>query len=225
MGQLLLVRHGQASWGGDDYDVLSPLGWEQSRMLGQAFAGRALAPELVVQGGMRRHRETATGVSEAAGWDVAAPVNDPGWNELDHVGVLAAQRTPAFAGPEPTPAEFQEWFELATARWAAGEPGEYVETFADFTDRVSDAMARTSDLVGPNATGVVFTSGGAISWVATALLLGPDAPPEHAVNLWTSLNRVVVNTSVTKVVVGRRGPTLVSFNEHVHLESDGLSYR
>ena len=104
MGQLLLVRHGQASWDGDDYDVLSPLGWEQSRMLGQAFAGRALVPELVVQGGMRRHRETATGVSEAAGWDVATPVNDPGWNELDHVGVLAAQRTPAFAGPEPTPA-------------------------------------------------------------------------------------------------------------------------
>ena len=225
MGQLLLVRHGQASWGGDDYDVLSPLGWEQSRMLGQAYAERGLVPELVVQGGMRRHRETATAVAEAAGWEPTEPVNDPGWNELDHVGVLAAQRTPVFAGPEPTPAEFQEWFELATARWAAGEPGEYVETFEGFTARVIDAMVRTALLVGPNATGVVFTSGGAISWVATALLLGPDAPPPVAVSLWTSLNRVVVNTSVTKVVVGRRGPTLVSFNEHVHLEGEGLSYR
>jgi broad specificity phosphatase PhoE len=225
MGQLLLVRHAQASWHGDDYDVLSPLGWEQSRMLGQAFAGRALAPELVVQGGMRRHRETAAGVAEAAGWDLAAPVNDPGWNELDHVAVLAAQRAPVFAGPEPTPAEFQEWFELATARWAAGEPGEYAETFEAFSARVTDALERTAALVGPNATGVVFTSGGAISWAATTLLLGPDAPREAATDLWTSLNRVVVNTSLTKVVVGSRGPTLVSFNEHVHLEGDGLTYR
>jgi broad specificity phosphatase PhoE len=225
MGQLLLVRHGQASVGGDDYDVLSPLGWEQSRMLGHAYADRGLLPELVVQGGMRRHRETAIAVAEAAGWDPAEPVSDPGWNELDHVGVLAAQRTPVFAGPEPTPAEFQEWFELATARWAAGEPGEYVETFEGFTARVIEAMVRTAGLVGPHETAVVFTSGGAISWVATALLLGPEAPPPVLVNLWTSLNRVVVNTSVTKVVVGRRGPTLVTFNEHVHLEGEGLSYR
>jgi hypothetical protein len=34
-----------------------------------------------------------------------------------------------------------------------------------------------------------------------------------------------VNTSLTKVVVGSRGPTLVSFNEHVHLEGAGLTYR
>ena len=33
------------------------------------------------------------------------------------------------------------------------------------------------------------------------------------------------DTSVTKVVVGRRGATLVSFNEHAHLEADGLTYR
>ena len=62
MGQLLLVRHGQASWGNEDYDVLSPLGWEQSRMLGTALGERGLSPEVVVQGGMRRHRETALGV-------------------------------------------------------------------------------------------------------------------------------------------------------------------
>jgi hypothetical protein len=30
---------------------------------------------------------------------------------------------------------------------------------------------------------------------------------------------VVVNASVTKVVVGRRGTSLVSFNDHSHLEA------
>jgi hypothetical protein len=37
---------------------------------------------------------------------------------------------------------------------------------------------------------------------------------------------VTVNAGVTKVVRGRSGTTLVSFNEHGHLEADGLvTYR
>ena len=59
VGQLLLVRHGQASWGSEDYDVLSETGWEQSRLLGKALAARGIVPDVAVQGGMRRHRETA----------------------------------------------------------------------------------------------------------------------------------------------------------------------
>ena len=46
--------------------------------------------------------------------------------------------------------------------------------------------------------------------------------------MWARLNPVTVNSSVTKVVVGRRGATLVSFNDHSHLEGmDGrlLTYR
>jgi hypothetical protein len=37
----------------------------------------------------------------------------------------------------------------------------------------------------------------------------------------------VVNGSITKLVTGRRGVTLVSFNEHAHLESapELLTYR
>jgi broad specificity phosphatase PhoE len=226
MGQLLLVRHGQASWGTEDYDVLSPLGWEQSRMLGTALGERGLSPEVVVQGGMRRHRETAVGVCESAGWTEVARMNDRGWNEFDHVGMLAAQATPAFAGMEPTPAEFQDWFESATARWVSGEANaDYEESFGVFTGRVNEALDRTAAMVGTNGTGVVFTSGGAIAWVATGLLLGTDAPEEVCATLWGQLNKVIVNTSVTKVVVGRRGATLVSFNEHAHLEADGLTYR
>ena len=58
MGQLLLVRHGQASWGSDDYDVLSGrLGAVAAARQGAGRAG--IAPDVVVTGGMRRHRETA----------------------------------------------------------------------------------------------------------------------------------------------------------------------
>ena len=40
------------------------------------------------------------------------------------------------------------------------------------------------------------------------------------------LNPVTVNTAITKVVSGRSGLTLVSYNEHGHLDgTDMLSYR
>ena len=38
MSKILLVRHGQASFGAADYDNLSPTGHEQSRVLGAALA-------------------------------------------------------------------------------------------------------------------------------------------------------------------------------------------
>ncbi|MBD8871140.1 histidine phosphatase family protein [Nocardioides donggukensis] len=224
MGQVLLVRHGQASWGADDYDLLSPLGWEQSRMLGHALAARATTPDLLVQGGMRRHRETASAVVEKAGWEAMEVVNDGGWNEFDHVGMLAAAPDPEFAGSEPTAAEFQGWFEAATDRWTSGGTG-YSESYAEFAERIGAALARTTELAGASSTAVVFTSGGAISWVAASLLTGSTSPDPATTSLWGQLNKVVVNTSITKVVTGRRGATLVSFNEHSHLEGGGLTYR
>ena len=59
MSQVLLVRHGQASWGADDYDVLSERGVEQSGVLGAALAARGIEPTVLVSGAMRRHHQTA----------------------------------------------------------------------------------------------------------------------------------------------------------------------
>ena len=42
MGTLYLVRHGQASFGADDYDQLSELGHKQSVRLGEYFAHKGI---------------------------------------------------------------------------------------------------------------------------------------------------------------------------------------
>ncbi len=44
-------------------------------------------------------------------------------------------------------------------------------------------------------------------------------------NLWGRFNTVVVNTSVTRIVVGSTGARMLTFNEHPHLEGDHLTYR
>ena len=57
-----------------------------------------------------------------------------------------------------------------------------------------------------------------MGWAATSALAGDGA-------LWLRLNQVTVNTGVTRIVSGRRGLTLVSYNEHTHLGEDLLTYR
>src|SRR3954471_202019 len=92
MGVVLLVRHGQASFGAEDYDVLSETGLEQSRVLGRALATQGPEPTAIVHGAMRRQRDTATVMADAGGWS-AAPDPDDGWNEFDHLGVVARAET------------------------------------------------------------------------------------------------------------------------------------
>jgi broad specificity phosphatase PhoE len=209
---VLLVRHGQASWGAADYDVLSATGAEQSRVLGVSLARRGIRPDVVVRGAMRRHRETAEQALAGAGWDV--PVEeDLGWNEFDHLQMLELHPPAPGEGEELTRAAFQEWFEQATRRWTSGDyADEYDESFASFCERVGAGLRRTVERLDAKQTAIVVSSGGPVSWVTASLLGGGAA-------LWMQLNPVTVNASVTKVVVGGRGTTLVSFNDHSHLET------
>ena len=224
MGQMLLVRHGQASFGSDDYDALSPLGFEQSELLGVGLAARGIVVDSVVFGSMRRHRETAETCAEAAGWYVPTTV-DPGWDEFDFLSVLSCYPPAEPVSAEPSKAEFQQWFEAATAAWIAGEEPTVTtgvaESFADFTGRVTGALER---VVAQSASGnvAVFSSGGPVAW-AVASLLADGGSAE----LWTRLNRMMVNSALTRLIAGSRGVNLLSYNEQSHLDgvAGALSYR
>jgi broad specificity phosphatase PhoE len=218
MGQILLVRHGQASFGSADYDALSPLGFEQSRLLGGALADRGIGVASVVHGSMRRHQETAETCAVAAGWSASVQV-DEGWNEFDFLSVLAAHPQPVEG--EPTKAEFQRWFEVATAAWIAGEDRPYAETFAGFAARVDAAVERTVALAAAGDV-AVFSSGGPVAWAVATLLVDGGST-----DLWTRLNRMMVNSALTRLITGSRGLNLLSYNEQSHLDPvpGALSYR
>lgn len=230
MGVVLLVRHGQASFGADDYDVLSETGWEQSRLLGAWLAERKVTPDVVLSGDMRRHRETVEGMADGGGWSTASEI-DPGWNEFDHLGVVETLLKSGSADlPRDLDGEldrrgFQQAFELATARWTAGEhDAEYPESFRAFTTRVGDALGRACSSAGPGGTVLVVSSGGPIA-AACASLVDPTSDPATLARLWSRFNTVTVNSSVTRVVVGSTGARMLTFNEHPHLAGDTLTYR
>ncbi len=219
MGVILLVRHGQASWGAPDYDQLSPAGYDQGAVVGRALRDRGVHPTRVVAGTMRRHGQTATAAVEAAGWDVPVAI-DEGWNEFDHVQMLQVHGPPeAPEGAELTRQDFDAWFDQATERWTSGRyDADYDEPFHVFTARVEAALRRTATGLDSGEVAVVFTSGGPMSWVSATLLGG-------GIDMWQRLNPVTVNASVTKIVVGGRGTTLVSLNDHAHLEPAMVTYR
>ncbi|SEB64497.1 histidine phosphatase family protein [Rhodococcus koreensis] len=208
MSVIFLVRHGQASLGAADYDQLSPKGFHQSALVGAALRERGATPTSVVSGDLRRHVQT---VSWAGLADAAV---DPRWNEFDHKPILEAA-----CGPIGTLGDLgaEGWLD-AKRRWTSGKHDtQYPETFAGFTDRVHTALKDTAHAAGRGGCAVVVTSAGVIASIATALLGGG---PE----LWHRLQTVAVNTGITKVIAGSRGLTLVSFNDHSHLEPNQLTY-
>lgn len=214
MGAVFLVRHGQASFGAANYDELSARGIEQARQLGYAWEAAGWLPTTVVSGSMQRHHQTALNSLAAAGQNDGYEV-DHGWDEFDHEAVMEAQ-LPGFRTRDP--GAFQDAFFQATDRWAAGGSDGDHESFAKFAARVLAAFDRLADSAGKGETAIVFSSGGPIAVVVAHLLSGDTT-------LWSKLNSVMINTGVTKIVTGRSGRTLLSFNEHGHLPVDQVTYR
>lgn len=227
MALVLLVRHGQASFGAADYDVLSDVGWEQARTLGRWFAEQGVSATSLVRGGLKRHRDTLAGIVEGAGWDDVDPVVDERWDEFDHLGLMA--HGPALP-PGHTRAEFQAAFAEVTAAWAAGADLDYPETFAAFVARVRAAQQDAAALAAgtPGGLVVVVTSGGPVG-VSAALMTTPPAAveqdPAALADPWAAFNTVVVNSSLTRLVVGSGGTRLLTFNEHTHLPAELRTYR
>ena len=227
MPSILLVRHAQASFGGESYDVLSDHGRVQVEALAEDLARRGVAIDRVVSGSLERQKDTAGPLAGAAGVDVRV---DDRWNEYVTTDILghhsdvqvSEERGARDDSPPVSSRDFQAILERALHAWiAAGGDGPADEPWTAFAQRVEGALRDLADSLGSGETALVSTSGGPLAATCVALL-GLPAPA------FVAFNRVTVNTGITKVVHGRGGTSLVSFNEHAHLErADGslVTYR
>lgn len=213
MGSIHLIRHGQASFGSDDYDQLSAVGMRQSTALGTSWEASGWAPTGAVAGSMKRHAQTAIAAIDACGQGDGYDVDD-GWNEYDHLAIARAH-DPASLTKDPK--EFQRHLNAALDGWIAGE-GEHPETYRSFVDRVMTSFGTVAADAGPGRSIAVFTSGGPIAMVASHLLTGDDSAFQR-------INDVMINAAVTTVIVGSTGPRLLALNESTHLPRDLITYR
>jgi len=217
MAQLFLVRHAQASFGAEDYDNLSPIGHQQSAMLGDYLHARDLDFDLVVTGDMRRHKQTSDGIHKAIK-SKEFKVDD-NWNEFDFNAIVTAflmlhpDQKPAATAPR------SDWYRVlrsAMIAWSDGALKHYHgESWDDFTQRVKNGAQRI--LQSEQKRVLVVTSGGAM---AIFMMLLFNTSVENAV----ALNLQIKNTSVNQFFFNENGFQLSTFNHVPHLDLPEYSH-
>ena len=211
MGTLYLVRHGQASFGAEDYDRLSDLGHRQCAQLGAWMQARGLRFEGVLRGTLRRHRESLAALASALP-GLPDAVEWPGLNEYDSEAVVRSVHAGELPRPD-TPEAYRQHFRLlreGLARWMAGEvQPEGMPTWAGFLQGVTSAL----DHVRTRHEGDVLlvSSGGPI---ATAVAHVLQAPPATAIEL----NLRIRNSALTEFAFTPKRHMLVTYNTLPHLD-------
>lgn len=211
MGTLYLVRHGQASFGAEDYDQLSPRGHEQAVMLGEYWRARGMQFDAVLTGTLRRHTQTLQGIAQ--GLQIRPEVLQlSGLNEYDSNALISAVH-PQPLGKADTPELYRQHFRIlcdALAQWMAGVISpQGMPSWAEFAGGVRAALDHVRHKhAGQNV--LLVSSGGPIS-TAVGDVLG--TAPEVTI----ALNMRIRNSAVTEFSISPKRLMLQTFNTLPHL--------
>ncbi|WP_313563091.1 histidine phosphatase family protein [Diaphorobacter nitroreducens] len=213
MGTLYLVRHGQASFGADDYDQLSPRGHEQAVRLGAYWRERGLQFDAVLCGTLRRHAQTLQGIQQGLE-GTPEPLLMPGLNEYDSHALIHCVHPMPLPRPD-TPELYRQHFRLlcdAMAQWMAGTISPAgMPCWDDFSGGVRAAL----DHVRRQHTGhnvLLVSSGGPIAAAVGEVLC---TPPEVTI----ALNMRIRNSAVTEFSISPKRLMLQTFNTLPHLDT------
>ena len=211
MGTLYLVRHGQASFGADDYDVLSPLGMKQAVRLGEHFKARGVTFNAALTGTLQRQVSTFAGICK--GMESAIEVLQwPGLNEYDSHAVIATVAAGKLEKPT-TPEMYRHHFRLlkhGLQKWLDGTSSPLgMPTYPEFLIGVTSALDHVRTRCSGNV--LLVSSGGPIA-TAVGHVLG--CKPEATIEL----NLRIRNSSVTEFAFTPKRHMLVTYNTLPHLD-------
>ena len=219
MASIYLIRHGQASFGTDNYDRLSELGCRQAEVLGEYFDNRGLRFDAVYTGELERQRKTA---AIAAGLHAEHRV-DPRFNEIDNEAQLN-HITPVLLDQRPelkvwaekahsSSKDYQKLLEQVFNYWIdLGDncpPG--LQSWPDYSSGAQDALTDVMLEQGAGTNTAIFTSGGTIATlVAHVLGVGGDAAYQFY--------EPVINCSITHLLYNANKVSLSYYNDHSFLD-------
>lgn len=214
MGSLLLVRHGQASFGAANYDQLSALGQRQCRRLGEYLGQRGRRFEAVFSGTLARHLQSWQAIAEGMG-DAASPgaVHSlAALNEYDSAAMIAVVQSEPI-GRATTPEQYRHHFRVlreGLTRWMDGSAAPLgMPSHAEFKAGIAAVLTRIrSDYRGDV---LLVSSGGPIANAVAQVL---DAPAVTAIDL----NMRMRNSAVTEFVFNPKRHVLLTFNTLPHLD-------
>lgn len=235
MSEMIMIRHGQASFGGETYDRISPMGIAQSRTCAAFFHNSGYSFNAVFSGTLQRQRESASAFInyyKEAGVDIpyADPMDEFNEHKSEDImkGILpyVIKENPSLSEDASKlftdRAAFQRVYEKVMLRWVSGIddiPG--LQRWDEFKSDVKEGISKITETAGRGSTIAVFTSGGVI---AATVQMALSIPDEKAIRLgWH-----IANGSLTRFKFSSSGFALASFNCFSHLEIEGeemLTYR
>jgi broad specificity phosphatase PhoE len=219
MAELFLVRHGQASFGAENYDQLSELGEQQAFWLGEYWARQDMVFDRVISGTLRRHEQTLDAILRGMGVAQAEVERMDTLNEYDFHALFAAAgeafpellQLAGSGGMRNHSRALRELLRL----WSEDRIGGALpETWGQFQARV--AAARAAIQRGSARRVLVVSSGGPISVFMQQVLAAPAASA-------IDLNLQIRNSSFSQYFFGAEAFHLATFNSIPHLDDPARS--
>ena len=232
MSVIYLIRHGQASFGTDNYDQLSAVGREQSALLGSYFAALGESIDCIYTGSLARQRTTAQLIADALAPHAPPLKIEPAFDEYDSESILhsfassltAEQLEQAgWPGLRTDRRRFQFFLERAARAWVEAQiEAANMIPWKGFHARIIAAVENIMRTEGRSKTLVISTSGGVIGTIV-AHVLGLSN------HVGIELNWAVHNASITRLIYNADKVSLSMFNGLPHLDQEGrrqlITYR
>jgi broad specificity phosphatase PhoE len=235
MATLYLIRHGQASFGAENYDQLSELGCRQAIVVGEYFRDIGVHFDAVYSGDLSRQRETARLVIAGQPEDVPHHI-DSRFNEIQNDAQLRCLM-PEIAKINPkiqalvdrglgSSKDYQKVIDAVFNYWVSPAcEDSRIQSWAEFSGDTRQAIADVIQEQGRGKTVGIFTSGGTLATIVAQVLgLGGDQTYQFY--------EPMLNCSVTQLFYSSSKISLSYFNDCSFLQVLGrqrnenlLSYR
>lgn len=236
MSKLFFFRHGQASLGAANYDVLSDKGIRQSKLLGEYLLSEQILFDKIFIGPLKRQKDTFKAVKKCyatQGIKLPSPIVIKGLKE--HNGIetmkkalpvlvktdpyLIALNKSNIDDPEKIMRNTMLGFQYFLGEWAEGNiKVEGMPTWKQFREEVKEGLSQVLKASDKGENIGVFSSGGTISAI-TAECLGLTTQKAVA-----ELNFSIRNTSFSTFLYTNQKFNLLSFNELPHLKKDMITF-
>ncbi|MCP4163789.1 MAG: histidine phosphatase family protein [Deltaproteobacteria bacterium] len=229
MSEIYLIRHGQASFGKEDYDQLSDKGYTQSKLLANFLNKTGVRFDSFYLGENKRHRQTFLPSENLLKEHEEIKIRSA-FNEFEFEDVLR-EVIPYLINDEPefkkevdrmfeSNRAFQLVFERSVFKWLEQPDRFDVISWRGFVERVEKEVSKVMIDEGSSKKIAIFSSGGVI---AAIVQLALNISDKEALKLsWQ-----ILNCSITKLKFNKDNFILTGFNETSFLavEEKMLTFR
>jgi broad specificity phosphatase PhoE len=213
MQHIYLIRHGQASFGAENYDKLSDLGKRQAGVIGEYFARQEIVIDRIIHGQMSRQQETAEIIARNAGFNKNLILHK-GANEFDSENLIKYY-LPKLANQSKklndiihsdenwwaSGDNFELFFRALVNMWQADQNCPF-EPWDDFKKRCLNCLTDIAQMKEPSTkkhgATLLATSGGLISVIIQSILASENETFNY--RAFMDMNLSINNTSISEVV-------------------------